>query len=122
MKLSIPILVVALAAKAQAIKFIYSANTLQVGSQEKRFSALLSVEDGVKLWADYEGGSSPWVQYGIHKIQLNNAQMRGFNYCINVYGNVDCNWIETEEPKCNFRPDIQQNQCFSGYKNDNWGY
>ncbi|KAK3846350.1 MAG: hypothetical protein J3R72DRAFT_471515 [Linnemannia gamsii] len=126
MKLSIPILVVALAASVQALKIKYSAScTYGSGgtSVAEKFNALLTVGDGVKLRADREGGSSSWVKYGIHKIQLNNAQMTGFNYCINVFGNVDCNWIAVEQIvlECNYRPDSENLYCNSGYNNNNWG-
>ncbi|KAG0376051.1 hypothetical protein BGX24_008358 [Mortierella sp. AD032] len=127
MKLSIPILVVALAASVQALKIKYSASCIYgsggVAAGTEKFNAMLTVGDGVKLRADYEGGSSSWVQYGIHKIQLNNAQMTGFNYCINVFGDVDCNWIAVEQLvlECNYRPNSEKLHCNSGYNNNNWG-
>ncbi|KAG0247339.1 hypothetical protein BGZ95_008766 [Linnemannia exigua] len=68
-----------------------------------------------------EGGSSGWVKSGIHKIQLKNAHMSSFEFCIDVFGDVSCTKVVTGNPSCSFNPNNQRPECSTQWYDDNWG-
>ncbi|KAG0380392.1 hypothetical protein BGX24_008641 [Mortierella sp. AD032] len=120
MKLSVPLLVAALASSTQALRLGYNAfSAANLGGSS--FVAYMFIDGKNVAGAHREGGSSSWVQWGIHKIQLNKAQMYGFNYCIDVFGDVSCVWVNTGNPDCGFNPNNQRPECTTQWKDDNWG-
>ncbi|KAG0380393.1 hypothetical protein BGX24_008642 [Mortierella sp. AD032] len=117
MKFSVPFLIAALAASTQAVSLKYDAVSTS-NMRQTDFSATLLVDNKQRMYAHSDGGESPWEQYGIHKIKLMTARTYGFNYCIDVFGNVSCSWVTTAH-HCN--KNNGKEDCNGYYHNDNYG-
>jgi hypothetical protein len=84
------------------------------------FVAYMFIDDKSVAGVYQEGGSSSWVQWGVHKIQLSNAQMYGFDFCIDVFGDVSVS-VDTGNPDCEYNYDIHRPECTAQWEDDNWG-
>ncbi|KAG0272944.1 hypothetical protein BGZ95_011252 [Linnemannia exigua] len=120
MKISVPLIIAALVSSTQAMKLGYSASTKEKWSGPD-FMALLYIDDKIVAGtAKEEGSSSDWKQWGIHKIQLRNARMNGFEFCIDVFNDVSCTKVSTPSTECSAGSN-QISQCSTKWSNDNWG-
>ncbi|KAF9907710.1 hypothetical protein EC991_010657 [Linnemannia zychae] len=119
MKLGLPIFVAALATSAQAIKLRYEATTF-TNVAGTFFKANMFIND-ISVGESYtEGQSSAWVPVGIHKVQLSEPRMKSFKHCIDVFGDVSCNFITTGVPNCNKNPNTKWPMCTTIWRDDNW--
>ncbi|KAK3831916.1 MAG: hypothetical protein J3R72DRAFT_454450 [Linnemannia gamsii] len=121
MKFSVSLIVAALVASTQAqgkVSKIGYISTLK-GNQEFQATMFL---DGVFAAASFvEGGSSPWMKIGIHKVQLKNARMSSFEWCLDVFGDVSCIAITTPAPVCTYNPKTGKPECIMNWYENNWG-
>ncbi|KAF9907708.1 hypothetical protein EC991_010655 [Linnemannia zychae] len=121
MKIIVPLLLVALASTTQALRLGYNAfAAANINGAIFRASMFIDGDNNVGNVFE-EGGTSKWVQWGIHKIQLKNARMDGFHICIDVAGDVSCTPVVVGPPSCGFNPNNQRPECKNYWKDDNWG-
>ncbi|KAF9907709.1 hypothetical protein EC991_010656 [Linnemannia zychae] len=120
MKISVPLLLVALASTTQAMKLGYNA-FVAANIHKSSFVAYMFIDGKNVLGVHEEGGSSKWLQWGVHKIQLKNAGMAGFEFCIDVFGDVSCTRVNTGAPSCGFNPNNQRPECSTSWEDKNWG-
>ncbi|KAG0277285.1 hypothetical protein BGZ95_006186, partial [Linnemannia exigua] len=100
MKSSALVFITALVSSAHAIKIAYKAHGL--GPRGKRdFQGTMWVYNNVFSTNTYRGASE-WKSIGIHRAQLRNADFTSFDYCIDVYGNIDCSTIPTLSQTCKY--------------------
>ncbi|KAF9119058.1 hypothetical protein BGW39_000647 [Mortierella sp. 14UC] len=120
MKISVPLLVTALASSTQALSLGYNAfNFASFGGSG--YMAHMFIDSKRVAGVSKEGASSGWVQWGVHKIQLRNAHMSSFDFCIDVFGDVSCTHVVTGNPSCGFNPNNQRPECSTQWFDDNWG-
>ncbi|KAF9115321.1 hypothetical protein BGW39_003082 [Mortierella sp. 14UC] len=111
----------ALASSTQAMKLRYDATTLSTFNGET-FKARMYLE-GKNLWTvNVLGGESAWVPYGIHKIQLRDAMRTSFKYCIDVFGDVSCDIINTGVQDCKYEKNKTVMKCSVNWRDDNYGF
>ncbi|KAK3831934.1 MAG: hypothetical protein J3R72DRAFT_454492 [Linnemannia gamsii] len=119
MKINTLFFVATLASCTQALQLAYKATGLGPQGTDT-FEASLWVYD-VHLNTSRYRGSSIWRTVGIHKFQLRNAEMGSFEFCIDVFGDIDCEKVWTGSPKCVWGPTIGKNVCTAQWEDDNWG-
>ncbi|KAG0377250.1 hypothetical protein BGX24_006459 [Mortierella sp. AD032] len=118
MKISVALIVAALASSTQALKLGYVSSMY---SNNLGFKGTMYIDGRFAAGVTSEGASSAWVPRGIHKIQLSNAYMTSFDFCIDVFGNVSCTHVTTHSPTCAFNPQTQRPECRVEWNDDNWG-
>ncbi|KAF9907711.1 hypothetical protein EC991_010658 [Linnemannia zychae] len=119
MKLSISILAVALATSAQAVKLSYDAFSFtNVAGNFYKYTMLIDDKSIAEIYVD--GGSSAWVPYGPHKIQLRDAYMTNFKLCLDIFGDVVCHSINAGSPQCTINPNSNWPECSTKWQDLNW--
>ncbi|KAK3826686.1 MAG: hypothetical protein J3R72DRAFT_500944, partial [Linnemannia gamsii] len=123
MKLGVPLFVVALAASAHAMTLEYIASSTDPRLYKGEFfEATLIVNGEARIHSTWEKGPTVWLKYGIHKVGLANMSLGGFAFCIDVFGDVNCEGFGASEPTCRFNPDKNRNECISRYYNQRYGF
>ncbi|KAF9119060.1 hypothetical protein BGW39_000649, partial [Mortierella sp. 14UC] len=119
MKLNLAIFVAALATSAQAVKLSYEAYSFtNVAGSFFKANMLINDKSVAEVYKD--GGSSAWVPYGPHKIQLRDAYMTNFKFCIDIFGDINCHSITAGAPKCGAHPNSQWPECSTKWQDSNW--
>ncbi|KAF9117937.1 hypothetical protein BGW39_001642, partial [Mortierella sp. 14UC] len=119
MKFGALFFVAALASSTQALELSYKAYG-QGPQGNTNFDAAMWVED-IAFTTNKHRGSSVWKPLGIHKAQLRNADISSFEYCIDVFGDIDCQWIYVGTPKCAWNSLINNTACQITWIDNNWG-
>ncbi|KAG0378674.1 hypothetical protein BGX24_003114 [Mortierella sp. AD032] len=119
MKFSTLFFVATLASCTQALKLVYKVNSLGYQGTD-RFDATLWL-NGVELYTDSYRGSSQWKPLGIHKVQLKNAKTENFEFCLDVFGNVDCEKVWANPATCVWKPSIKNTECTNSWVENDWG-
>ncbi|KAG0254874.1 hypothetical protein BGZ95_005917 [Linnemannia exigua] len=119
MKFNALFFVATLASCTQAFDLAYKATGLGPQGTDT-FEASMWVDDLEFNTGRYRG-SSIWRSVGIHKIQLRNAEMGSFEFCIDVFGDIDCEKIWTSSPSCVWTPSIRNTVCTTKWEKKNWG-
>ncbi|KAK3831931.1 MAG: hypothetical protein J3R72DRAFT_454488 [Linnemannia gamsii] len=119
MKFNTLFFVATLASCTQAMKLVYIATNLSRQGTDG-FQATLWLND-VEMYTSRYRGNSQWMPLGIHKVQLKNPEMGSFEFCLDVFGNVDCEkvWV-TSRPKCVQKFAVGE-LCTTNWVEPNWG-
>ncbi|KAF9117936.1 hypothetical protein BGW39_001641 [Mortierella sp. 14UC] len=110
----------ALASGSQALKLRYDATNLATFNGDT-FKARLYVEGKNLLTVHAYGAESDWVPNGIHKIQLREAMMSSFLFCIDVFGDVSCDKINAGNQDCKYEKNKTVLKCSVNWRDDNYG-
>ncbi|KAK3831915.1 MAG: hypothetical protein J3R72DRAFT_454449 [Linnemannia gamsii] len=116
MKFSVPLIVAALASSTQAFKLGYIS--MMSGPD---FKATMFIDGVFAAGVIVEGASSPWMTVGIHKVQLKNAHMSSFEWCLDVFGDVSCIPVTTPAPVCSFNSQTNRPECKMNWYENTWG-
>ncbi|KAK3831932.1 MAG: hypothetical protein J3R72DRAFT_478400 [Linnemannia gamsii] len=122
MKINALFFVATLASCTQAMKLEYKATSLgnQAAQNKDGFDASFWLDD-VYMYTNRYRGSSQWKPLGIHKVQLKNAEMESFEFCLDVFGNIDCEKIRTSSSTCAWKSHLSNYVCTTKWFDLNWG-
>ncbi|KAG0293930.1 hypothetical protein BGZ96_002044 [Linnemannia gamsii] len=119
MKFTLPIFVATLATSAQAVKLSYEAFSFtNVAGTFYKYNMIIDNKNIAETHLN--GGSSAWVPFGPHKIQLKNAYMTGFQLCMDIFGDFHCYSFVAGDPTCSINPNSGWPECSTKWSDNNW--